>query len=157
MTIENRLKNLLSKFKVYDTDNLFIKGEISAYSYGLNLVLKGLELLEREAFIHTAQDFGITEKEHYYDRAEEGLTLDERRKRLIKMMTIGESDFTKSALISFLDTYPAAFTIQENPFTQEINIIAENSDWVNKNIDFLNVSIGKFMPAHLNFVLTVNS
>lgn len=155
MTIYDRIMKILYNFKVYDISNDFLQAEISAYSYALDTILNELLEMEREAFVHTAIDYGITEKEHYYDRGTNGMTLSERKERLIKMMTIGEKDFTKGALESFLATYSAQLSVRENPFTNTIEIVAEDSSWVQNNIDFLKVSIGKFLPAHLDFTLTV--
>lgn len=155
MTTRERIISILEKFKVYNKENIFLKGEINAYTVVLKIVEDKLAILEREGFIPTAEDFGITEKEHYFDPINTSLSLADRRERLINILTSDEKDFTRAGIMRLLNYYPATFSIKENPFTQTLVIEVNNTQWVTDNIDLLKRSIGKFIPAHLNFQLNI--
>lgn len=153
--IADRITSLIKKFRIYNTDDIFLIGEINAYATALQMIAEKLEVLEREGFIPTAQDYGITEKEHYLDPVECDLSLEERRARLIKMLSSDENDFTVEGIKKLLSYYPATFTIREYPFVQAIVIDVVKSQWVSDNLEFLTRSISKFIPAHLDFQLSV--
>ena len=59
MTIYDRMMKLFSAFRVYDEDNQFLIGEISAYEAGLNIALDLLRNIEEECFVATASDYGL--------------------------------------------------------------------------------------------------
>ena len=67
MNIYNRIMDIICKFKIYSKDNVNLQGEMYAFSKGLEIVGNRLETMEKECFVSTAEDYGLTVKERYFD------------------------------------------------------------------------------------------
>ena len=80
-------------YKITDSSN--IKAELSAYADGLNAVFDTLEMMEKELFIDTAEDFGITERERFVGKVRDEYSLEKRRNRLSEVTVWKISPFRK--------------------------------------------------------------
>ena len=149
MTIYDRMMKLLSAFRVYDKDNQFLIGEISAYEAGLNITLDLLRNIEEECFVATASDYGLYIKEHYFDYVPKSVTLEKRRSMLMSVLSVNENDFTLSGMAKFLNQYPMQYTITENPKSNTLTVTIAGNDWVNENLSLVKNGINKFFPSHI--------
>ena len=149
MTIYDRMMKLLSAFRVYDKDNQFLIGEISAYEAGLNIALDLLRNIEEECFVKTASDYGLYIKEHYFDYVPKSVTLQKRRSMLMSILSVDENDFTVAGMRKFLNQYPMDYTITESPHNNTITITLTSNDWVSENLSLVKSGINKFFPSHI--------
>lgn len=149
MTIYQRMMGLLSEFRVYEEDNQFLMGEISAYETGLNIALDLLRNIEEECFVATASDYGLYIKEHYFDFVPRDVTLEKRRSMLMSILSVDENDFTVSGMKKFLNQYPMQYTMTESPHDNTVTITLVNNDWVNENLSLVKSGINKFFPSHI--------
>lgn len=149
MTIYDRMMKLLSAFRVYDKDNQFLIGEISAYEAGLNIALDLLRNIEEECFVATASDYGLYIKEHYFDYVPKSVTLQKRRSMLMSVLSVNENDFTLSGMQKFLNQYPMQYTITESPKSNTLTVTIAGNDWVNENLSLVKNGINKFFPSHI--------
>lgn len=58
--------------------------ELKAYAEGLDVLFDTLDEMAREAFIPTAEDYGISEREKFCGRERADLSLEKRREALLK-------------------------------------------------------------------------
>lgn len=149
MTIYNRMMKLLSAFRVYDEDNQFLIGEISAYETGLNIALDLLRNIEEECFVATASDYGLYIKEHYFDYVPKSVTLEKRRSMLMSVLSVNENDFTLSGMQKFLNQYPMQYTVTESPRSNTVTVTLVSNYWVNENLSLVESGVNKFFPSHI--------
>ena len=95
--------------------------ELIAYSQGLSLLFDELKEMLRELFIHTAQTYGIENRERFVGKTHDEYTLEKRREMLIiTESNIGTgctlNDFTKTLNGYGLEN----FEFIENPTNKHI-------------------------------------
>ena len=77
------MKTKLEGTGLYDiTAKSNIGAELLAYAEGLDSVFDMLEMMERELFIDTAEDFGIAERERFVGKVRDGYSIEKRRDML---------------------------------------------------------------------------
>lgn len=77
------MKTKLEKTGLYNVKNgTNIRAELCAYAAGLDVVFNELEKAERELFIDTAEDYGISERERFLGKLKDDCTLEKRRSML---------------------------------------------------------------------------
>ncbi|MCH5201992.1 MAG: hypothetical protein J1F17_02190 [Oscillospiraceae bacterium] len=151
----NRLNRILSSFKIYDCDNTFIKGELLAYSAGVDFVDNELKTMEREYFVNTSQDYGISEREKLFDSIERPSSIADRRKMLINALSLNRTDFNREGMIKYLGRFPTNFSIEEKYSTNTLTIEMNRNGWVIENLKHIKDSVNRFFPAHIQVNILV--
>ena len=78
------LRDALRPLGIYKLEKgTLVYAELAAYAAGLDLLEDGLDELEREAFLPTAQGEGISRREEIYGKPKTLLPLRERREMLL--------------------------------------------------------------------------
>lgn len=131
------------------TDNSNIKAELSAYAVGLNAVFNSLEVMERELFIDTAEDFGITERERFIGKIRDEYSLEKRREMLkISEQKVGgkctPDDFKK-----IVRGYGAEnFSFSEAPPRNRLEIVISDSK-TDAEKKYIEKQVDADFPLHL--------
>lgn len=147
--ILGRLKGIISVFNVYDVErDVFLQAELKAYSVGLAIIKNMLEEVERECFVVTACDYGLTEKEVMFGSGKEGIPVN-RRNMLIEALS-SDRDFTLEGMQKFLAGFPVGCRIVETPREHKVIIYVDNNSWYRENENYFKSSVKRFFPAHLN-------
>lgn len=149
MSSYDRLCNILSAFKIYDCDNTFIKGELLAYSAGIDCIDNELKTIERENFVNTSQDYGISEREKLFDSIERPSSVEDRRKMLLNALSINRTDFNKAGMTKYLGSFPTNCVIEESHSTNTMVIEMNRNGWVIENLRHIKDSVDRFFPAHI--------
>lgn len=156
MNIYNRIMDIICKFKIYSKDNVNLQGEMYAFSKGLEIVGNRLETMEKECFVSTAEDYGLTVKERYFDSITRADNIKDRREMLLSILSVNETDFNLSGMKKFMKQFPVSSKITEFATTNRILITFDKNDWLVNNFDFVKSCVEDFFPSHLEFQLQIN-
>lgn len=153
MSIESQtlaLKSVLRPLGIYKlSGDTLVDFELTAYAAGLEILNQALQELEREAFIPTAQSYGLTNRESICGKIKISRLIDERRDMLIYRNSISNTDFTKEGIEKALISVGLKAIINENldGATIYINCFSVLDDlWTTSEIE---AAAKKFLPAHL--------
>ncbi len=124
--------------------------ELKAYAAGLDPLFDKLDLMEREAFIPTAETFGLTRREEFFGRERTDLSAQRRRKRLIAAERCMGDDATPDGFGVFLNSCGLeGIIVDENPNSRLITIYI--GDTLSPGEKRLAVQkIAREIPAHLS-------
>ena len=156
MNIYNRIISIICNFKAYNKDNTNLQGEMYAYSKGLEIISNRLENIEKECFVSTAEDYGLTVKERYFDSITRADDVDSRREMLLSLLSVDETDFNLVGMKKFMKQFPVSSNITEFATSNIILSTFENNDWIVSNFDFVKSCVEDFFPSHLVFQLQIN-
>ena len=148
--------DIICKFKIYSKDNVNLQGEMYAFSKGLEIVGNRLETMEKECFVSTAEDYGLTVKERYFDSITRADNIRDRREMLLSILSVNETDFNLSGMKKFMGQFPVNSEITEFATTKRILITFDKNDWIVNNFDFVKSCVEDFFPSHLEFQLQIN-
>lgn len=156
MNIYNRIMDIICKFKIYSKDNVNLQGEMYAFSKGLEIVGNRLETMEKECFVSTAEDYGLTVKERYFDSITRADNIKDRREMLLSILSVNETDFNLSGMKKFMGQFPVNSKITEFVASNRIVITFDRNEWIVNNFDFVKSCVEDFFPSHLEFQLQIN-
>lgn len=148
--------DIICKFKIYSKDNVNLQGEMYAFSKGLEIVGNRLETMEKECFVSTAEDYGLTVKERYFDSITRADNIKDRREMLLSILSVNETDFNLSGMKKFMGQFPVNSEITEFAASNRIVITFDRNDWIVNNFDFVKSCVEDFFPSHLEFQLQIN-
>ncbi len=160
MSSINSIKKSLKPLGIYKLNAQgLLNAELSAYACELDTLNSEIEKLEKECFISTAEDYGITLREQLYDFSKSLWDVSKKRQRILGISLVKPTSFTKADLENILAIYGIEAAILEDTETGNIyiNCISKNDLFENVFLsDSQNESstinqIEKFMPAHLTF------
>lgn len=149
------MKTKLEGTGLYDiTAKSNIGAELLAYAEGLDSVFNMLEMMERELFIDTAENFGIAERERFVGKVREGYSIEKRRNMLkISEQKVG-GKCTPDDFKQIVRGYGVEnFTFQEAPSRNRlaINISDSKTDAEKKYIE---KCVNADFPLHLNVIIS---
>lgn len=109
------LRDALRPLGIYRLEEgTLVYAELAAYAAGLDLLEEGLDQLEREAFLSTAQGEGILKREEIYGKPKTLLPLQERREMLLYRGAVNNRNNTKADLERALVACGLRATVKEN-------------------------------------------
>lgn len=156
MTAYESIKNKLDTVGIYNIEQGgLIDAEIRAYAAGLQPLYDEIEELLREGFIQTAQDSGLEQLEAMTRSYLSGGSLEERRTRLIKRLSISPDIIGLERLKMQVASMGLECSITERVSESKLylNITTEVSD---DDKAFLEAELLRFTPLHLLMSVTFN-
>ena len=149
-SLGSMLRNL-ERLCIYNLDeSSVVYAETAAMSLGVDYVRAQLELLLREAFLNTAEDFGIVIYEKETGAPRDDLPLEKRREMIGARHAMHKEILTVSSVKNTLKALGAEGEIQEYPFSNALVINLMNDDYTDEEKEWLCEQLEKFMPAHLD-------
>lgn len=149
------MKTKLEGTGLYDiTAKSNIGAELLAYAEGLDPVFDMLEMMERELFIDTAEDFGIAERERFVGKVREGYSIEKRRNMLkISEQKVG-GKCTPDDFKQIVRGYGVEnFTIAEAPTRNRVDIkISDTKTDAEKKL--IEKRVNADFPLHLNVIIS---
>ncbi len=151
MSVLQQMQDMLSPLGVYSLgDNSLVMCELKVYACELEKLHDKLKTMLRECFIVTAQDYGIEKTEELFQCIRPDLTIDERKERISRYITLNNMDFSYSNIENQLRLagVSAPFTQDEEnerisfPEIKSISDISETARLTNL--------IEDIVPAHLD-------
>ena len=92
-----------------------LQSEMYAYSKGLEIISNRLMNVEKECFVSTAEDYGLTVKERYFDSITRASDVKSRREMLLSLLSVDETDFNLE-IRENLDTRFMTLSLHKNQF-----------------------------------------
>lgn len=149
----NALSSMVEKLRplrVYSLDeDSIVYAELAAFAVGFDLLRAELDLLLKEAFVSTAEDFGITNLEREVGSVREDLSLDRRRQMLINRLSFGEGDFTPAGFEKMLRILGVAGEFEEYPAAQRMTLKLESGEYTLPQRLWIAAQASALLPAHL--------
>lgn len=109
------LRDALRPLGIYKLEkSTLVYAELAAYAAGLDLLEDGLDELEREVFLPTAQGEGISRREEIYGKPKTLLPLRERREMLLYRGAINNRNNTREDLERALVACGLRAQVKEN-------------------------------------------
>lgn len=99
MEIQNRLSAQLRPLRLYRLDSsTLVDAELAAYAAGIGFWEDTLDTLERELFVTTALDYGLSLREQLFGGSNPSLPLSDRREMLLYRGGITAADCTREGI-----------------------------------------------------------
>ncbi len=149
------MKKKLLPTKLYDlAQGKANDREIRTLGHGIDAEDEKLDLIIREAFIPTAQSFGLTSWEEIFGAPHLSTSAGLRRDWLIKRLRLNTGSFTMRSVEEILTSLGAEdFTISEKPaiFTVVIDLSSMRPNEAYKG--WIREQLEELLPAHLEIVV----
>lgn len=132
------------------TDSI-LYAELAAFSEGLDVLKAELDTVLKEAFISTAESYGIENLELLVGKKRDDLAIDKRRSMLIERLSFGTGDFTPTGLESMLRVLGVDGKIEEYPFVQRIVLNLSSQYYSAPMREWIMLQAEALFPAHLDW------
>jgi hypothetical protein len=149
----NNLRKILRPLNLYSlTGNTLVETELSAYAYGLSILNEEIKILEREAFVRTAIDFGLLLRERLTSQTKEYLSFEARRNMLNFRTAITSNDYTRKCIENDLIACGLNASIVE--YLDGENIYLNCFGFIDEftSEESAKKRAKEFLPSHLNVI-----
>ena len=144
------LRDALRPLGIYKLEKgTLVYAELAAYAAGLDLLEDGLDELEREAFLPTAQGEGISRREEIYGKPKTLLPLRERREMLLYRGAINNRNNTREDLERALVACGLRAQVKENLDGASIYINCFDFLEDFQGQEEIKAAAKEFLPCHL--------
>ena len=142
---------LMQPLRLYSLrENSLVYWELLSYAKGFGLLYGRLGELYREAFLQTAEGFGITEREKLMNfPANSKLPLETRRELLRYTLSMAPRDYNLEGIENGLHSIGLDAKIQENREEEKLSITSEGFLGNFISYDRLKRDALRILPAHL--------
>ena len=143
---------LLRPLRLYSlSGETLVDAELMAYDAGFSIIESRLTTLYNEAFIQTAEGYGLSRREQMlqlWQRPQSNIT--KRRELLIYRIAVAPNDYTLEGIISSVKAAGLNAHVLEDIPNGRIKIIEDGfiSDF--ENIDAVKDEVRYMLPAHLD-------
>lgn len=143
------LKDLLAPLGVYRLEDTVNGAELESIGAALDGVDAGLEHLQREMLLATAQDEGLANLEKLLARRPVARTPEERRAALAALLRIGGDSFTLEAINDNLRGCGLRAVAAETGDPGRVEVRFPDAAGVPEGIEEMKQIIGDIIPCHL--------
>ncbi len=137
--------------------NTLVDAELKAYAAGLNILATKLETLEKEAFVATAESYGLAFRERLSGRIKDSVDINDRRAMLNYRNSITANDFTKADIERALLACGIEAKIDEHFNGESIYVQCVNLLDEFESRDEVLAAAEEFLPAHLEVIFDFRS
>ena len=154
MTSFESMKKKLSPLNIYDlSDTSIVTAELRAFSAGLDILRNFLDTLQREAFLSTAEDYGLQNHERISGSVRDDLSFDKRRNMIKSRLNIGSGDFNLKGLYKLISLLGVEGDIIESPEIGRVAIVITDKTYNLTERRWLLSQAEQILPAHLIYDL----
>ena len=152
MSSLNSIKQKLRPLGLYNLDySSLIHAELTAYSVVLDEIKRQLEKIEKERFIATAENFGLSTRERTFGAEQTEKSIENRRNILLYRSAICPTDFNKSRLKELMKIAGITCNIVEYPEQNALYIACFELNDPSADKNALQRMVEEFLPAHLEY------
>ena len=148
MTAYDSMRSKLAPLGIYAfAEGGAVDCELRAYAAGLDRLYDELDILYREAFIPTAESYGLSERERFTGKVRDDLTTAQRRALLIESEQSGCGANDIAALERIVERLGITdYSVESLPRQSELDVYVneELSDW---QTDALHKQVKAFAPV----------
>ncbi len=154
MTSYQSMKSKLEPLGLYRLDSGdVVDCELMAYAAGLDPMFEQFDVMEREAFIPTAESYGLSARERFLERERSELTAAQRRERLIALELGVQAEPTLEGFTQFLsDCGLESFSVSEYPTRQRFSLAIDDELTAGEKA-LMEQKLKNVMPVHLNLMV----
>lgn len=128
------------------------EAELEAFAAGLDLVYEQLELLTREAYISTAQNWGLSMRERVFGSERSELTAAVRREMLLYRSAVTVNDNNRESMERAMLAVGLRAQVFEHPREQRLDVVChEVLDQKMTHYRLMQAAL-RFLPAHLEIL-----
>lgn len=159
MNIKSNIEQLLEPLNIYNLhEQNETSNEILTYSTPLQQLNNQIDELINEAFIQTANNYGLQLKEELlFLDINPNTSLDIRRNKILHALLTNPDNFTKNGIINSLKSTGFYSEITENYSEESITISQQNKDVKLNNITKIKNAALKILPAHLDVIFNIGN
>ena len=152
------MKKVLEPLNIYEIKKgNIVYAELCAYAQELDALNDELEIIQRELFVKTAKDYGISLKERLLGSIKNALAEESRKEILFNSFGITENDFAKSNMEKALISCGIKANILENPTENKIKVKVEEVLDSTVSTEKIQQDALEILPSHLEVVFEFNS
>lgn len=133
-----------------------VMAELSAYAAGLSLLETRLTELEREAFLLTAESWGLARREQLFDGTGNAVSVEERRERLIQKFSHVRGAWERESVLNTAREHVPGARLLENAPEQSVRVeglpMENRPDWYQP----LWKALFRLLPAQLGLRFHTN-
>lgn len=149
MNILEKLIKLHKPVGVYDIkEGGNIYRELSVYADALDELLQELETVQREGFILSAEDEGLSQIEQVFGGVRYDLAPTQRRSMIKARCSLSSGDFTPSVLSKFMDVLGIQAQVWEYPSVFRLTFRVEGEHPLSRR-KWIASQLKALLPAHL--------
>lgn len=140
------------------TDYMGVSKELLTYSVGIDNLDDSIDVIIREAFLTTAEDYGLSMWEEMFGGIHNGVDADKRRYMIISRLLLNYNCFTMDGVKSIIDSLGITdYTITENPSLFMVTIDLSQNDYTRTQRKWIKQQLEELLPAHLDIVTIFGS
>ena len=143
------LKDLLRPLRVYELEGTANGGELEAQGQALDGVEAGLEEIQREMLVCTAEGRGLEAIESLLARRPVTDRLEERRAALAALLRIGGDSFTLAAINDTISGCGVNARVEETEQAGTVEVSFPQVPGIPPNFEEIRIIIEDIIPAHL--------
>lgn len=143
------LKGLLRPLRIYVLDEGYGAVELEREGAALDSCGNTLGQVEQEAFLHTAEGYGLEAYEELVPYRPASETLEERRAAIMALLRIDGGSFTVAALNDTLRGCGVAAVVQEGSEAMTVEVRFPGVRGLPENLEELKKRTEQILPCHL--------
>ena len=150
MTALQSMINSTQPLGVYNlAESSLVYKELSVYATVLDRLTEQISTLEKEIFVQTATDFGLSSWEEIWGLPRTDLSNEKRREMIMSRCSLNYNDFTPLSLSKLFNAiaFPATFVEDAEHFC--LYISSDKSKYSMPQRQWIAQEIEEFIPAHL--------
>lgn len=135
-------------------ENGGVSNELKTYACGIDGSDDILDVIIREAFVPTAEDYGLSMWEELFGSIKNELSAQQRRKLITGRLTLSYNDFTPSGVKDIIDSLGITdYTLVEKPSLFMVTIDLSSQSYTKAQRKWVKEQLDELLPAHLEFVV----
>ena len=146
---EEYLIRLLAPLGLYDLNGAQNRSELTALGAELDQVSGGLDEVERESLLATAEGEGLSRREALFARKPAAVTQEERRAAIAALLRIGEDSLTPEAINDTLTGCGIRARAEEKP-EGGLRVVFPKNPGIPAEFDQIQKIILDILPCHLD-------
>lgn len=156
---EKELRAALRPLGLYRLDGTtLVDAELCAYGAGFAFLEQALDVLWRESFLQTAEDYGLSMREEAMRlllRPDGGV--DKRRALLLYRLAVAPSDYNVRGMVGSIRAAGLNAVIVEDFVGKRLRIIENGFIGTYQDIDSVKDDVRRMLPAHLEADFDIGS
>lgn len=151
---ESMTKKLLPTGLYSIDENGSIAKELKTYSAGLDSKDDELDIIIREAFVLSAEDYGLSMWEELFGAVQSDAQVQQRREMIKGRLRLSDDCFTPSGVEEIVRSLGIkSFTITENPSLFLVIIDLSGESYTKARRKWIKDQLEELLPAHLEIVV----
>lgn len=151
---ESMTKKLLPTGLYTLEENGGVANELKTYSVGIDSKDDELDVIIREAFVPSAEDYGLSMWEELFGAAQSGTDVNRRREMIKGRLRLTDNSFTPSGADEIVRSLGIeSFAITENPSRFVVTVDLSTGSYTKARRKWIKGQLEELLPAHLEIVV----